>query len=376
MRATPYLYLVFALASCMVGDPPDNAKAGDGLGGDTQPAGGDDYGIMAKRVCAAGTTTAGIDVSYYQGTINWTAVKNAGIEFAFVRVSDGDVFHDPKFDAYWAGAKAAGLVRGAYQFFRPNQSITAQADMMIAAVGTLGPGDLPPVIDVEATGGLGPSSVAAKVRQWVDRVKAGTGVDPVVYTGKYFWRDQVGGPSTFVGNPLWIAQYTSLCPDLPLPWTTWAFWQYSESGHVAGIAGAVDLDRFNGSVDELRALAGGMPADNGGGGTSGGGGDGSCASQTMGTDMPAGTCVQAAADQKWYRCDAGTWTQQASTSGCTASYGWCNSATLGHAVPPRTCVEAASDNVWYQCDGTQWATPVDPDAGTGPAGLCSHSYPL
>jgi len=59
-----------------------------------------------------------------------------------------------------AGAKAAGVIRGAYQFFRPAQNVTAQADMMIAAVGTIGPGDLPPVLDVEATGGLSPSSVA------------------------------------------------------------------------------------------------------------------------------------------------------------------------------------------------------------------------
>jgi GH25 family lysozyme M1 (1,4-beta-N-acetylmuramidase) len=47
-------------------------------------------------------------------------------------------------------------------------------------------------------------------------------VDPIVYTGKLFWRDQVGGPTSFAGNPLWIAQYTTLCPDLTSPWDTWA----------------------------------------------------------------------------------------------------------------------------------------------------------
>jgi hypothetical protein len=96
----------------------------------------------------------------------------------------------------------------------------------------------------------------------------------------------------------------------------------------------------------------------------------------MGADEPAGTCVQAAADQKWYQCEAGSWIAISSTSGCATTYGWCQSATLGRAVPPRTCVQAASDDTWYQCDGTHWASPVDSSAGTGPAGACSHEYPL
>ncbi|HEU4614201.1 MAG TPA: GH25 family lysozyme, partial [Kofleriaceae bacterium] len=244
----------------MVGDPPEDSVAGDGLAPD-QDDGGGDLAQIEARVCATGATTLGIDVSYYQGNINWTSVKNAGVQFAFVRLSDGDVFQDPKFTANWNGAKQAGIVRGAYQFFRPNQSITAQADKMIAAIGTYQAGDLPPVIDVEATGGLGPSAVASRVRTWVDRVKGALGVEPIVYTGKYFWRDQVGAPSSFAPNPLWIAQYTSMCPDLPSPWQKWTFWQYTDSGHVAGISGNVDMNRFNGSLAHRLAFAnaGSMP---------------------------------------------------------------------------------------------------------------------
>ena len=363
------LFVTLLSASCAVGgDPGDNAKAGAGLGSDVDSTGSPEVGILA-RVCAAGTTTSGVDVSYYNGTIDWARVNAAGNEFAFIRISDGTGFRDPQFTANWAGARAAGMVRGIYQFFRPTQDVAAQADMVIAAVGTPAPGDLPPVIDVEATGSLSPATLASKVRAWVDRVKAGTGLDPIVYTGKYFWRDQVGGPTSFAGNALWIAQYTSLCPDLTAPWDTWAFWQYSESGKVAGMSGAVDLDRFNGSLDELRALAGGS-------GTGGGGGATTCSSATMAADLPEGVCVQAASDQKWYQCEAGSWIQQASTTGCSRTYAWCQSATLGRAVPPRTCVQPASDRVWYQCNGTSWATPVDAAAATGPAGACAHEYPL
>ena len=366
--------LLRCLASCtanvdiVAGDPDEDSVTGSGLSeADTKGAESDRTAIEA-RVCASGATTLGIDVSYYQGTFNWTTVKNAGVKFAFIRLSDGDVFNDPKFTANWNGAKQAGIVRGAYQFFRPNQNVTAQADKMIAAIGTYQKGDLPPVIDVEATGGLSPSAVASRVRTWVDRVKNGLGVNPIVYTGKYFWRDDVGGPTSFVNNPLWIAQYTSLCPDLPAPWQRWTFWQYSESGSVAGISGGVDMDRFNGSVADLLAFAGSatMPPPPSGG----------CTSATLNKDVPELTCVQAASDQKWYRCEAGAWIAKTSTTGCASTFGWCSSATLGRSVAPRSCVQAASDNTWYQCDGHGWVAPVDPIAETGPAGLCSASYQL
>ncbi|HEX2685361.1 MAG TPA: GH25 family lysozyme, partial [Kofleriaceae bacterium] len=205
------LFVCILSTSCAVGGPPDDSKAGAGLGSDIDSAGATpEVGILA-RVCASGATTNGVDVSYHNGAINWTSVKRAGYEFAFIRISDGTGFRDPQFATNWAGAHTAGLLRGIYQFFRPNQDVAAQADMVIAAVGTPAPGDLPPVIDVEATGNLSPASVASKVRVWVDRVKAATGIDPIVYTGKYFWRDEVGGPTSFAGNPLWIAQYTTLC---------------------------------------------------------------------------------------------------------------------------------------------------------------------
>jgi GH25 family lysozyme M1 (1,4-beta-N-acetylmuramidase) len=251
---------VFALGvnACTVGD--EDSKAGDGLGDELTSDGTADDGadgVLAARVCAAATTTRGVDVSKWQGTVNWAKVKATGVEFAFLRVSDGATTRDTSFAANWSATKANGIIRGAYQFFRPAQSVTAQADLMINAIGTYTPGDLPPVIDVEDAGGLSAASVAGKVRQWVDKVKATLGVTPIVYTGKYFWRDQVGGPSSFAPNALWIAQYTSLCPDIPAPWTKWTFWQHTDSGSVNGIAGHVDMNTFNGSLAELQAFVGG-----------------------------------------------------------------------------------------------------------------------
>jgi lysozyme len=206
----------------------------------------------AAESCVDGPLTRGIDVSYHQGRIDWRRVREAGIEFAFIRVSDGLTFEDPQFQANWSGAKKVGILRGAYQFFRPEESARAQADLMIAALAR-DPGELAPVIDVEVTGGRAPDKLAAAIRTWVERVRARTGREPIVYTSPAFWRDHVGG-ADLTSQPLWLAHYTTECPRIPTPWTRWTFWQHSEHGTVPGIKGRVDLDVFQGDRAALQAL--------------------------------------------------------------------------------------------------------------------------
>jgi len=206
-------------------------------------------------VCGSGPTLKGIDVSKYQGTINWTSVAGDGVKFAFVRVSDGTTYRDSQFAANWAGTRAAGITRGAYQFFRPGQDPIEQAEILLDAVGRkLEPTDLPPVIDVEASDGRTPAQIEDAVGIWIDHVRTVLGRDPIIYTGFYFWRDSVGAPD-FTRSPLWHAQYsTASCPNIAPPWQSWAFWQYTDSGTVAGISGPVDMNRFNGDEDDLAAL--------------------------------------------------------------------------------------------------------------------------
>src|ERR1041384_7931615 len=104
--------------------------------------------------CQIGPTTPGIDVSYYQETIDWPRVQRAGIRFAFIRLADGLTQRDAMFATNWIESRRAGLARGAYLFFRPDQDVAAQADLMIAAMRGSDHDDLPPVIDVEVDGGL------------------------------------------------------------------------------------------------------------------------------------------------------------------------------------------------------------------------------
>lgn len=201
--------------------------------------------------CQPGLTTPGIDVSYYQQTIDWPRVRSAGIGFAFIRLSDGANQRDAMFATNWAEAKRAGVVRGAYQYFRPDQSVAAQADLMIAAMRGRGRDDLPPAIDIEVDAGLGAAIVAERATQWIARVRTALGVEPIVYTGSDLWRNR--GAERLASQPLWIAHYTQGCPTLPSAWDRWTFWQHTDHGAVPGIDGEVDLDRFAGTLRELAA---------------------------------------------------------------------------------------------------------------------------
>jgi len=215
---------------------------------------GEDLGAALEplRVCADGPTVAGIDVSHWQGEIDWDRVAGAGVGFAIIRVADGTGTLDRQWGRNWPEARRVGILRGAYQYFRPDQDPIAQADLFLEHMGPLEDEDIAPVIDVETTGGRSPSQIAAAVRRWIDRVEAATGRAVLIYTGKYFWQDQVGGSPDFGSNGLWVAQWGPTCPDIPGPWPRWDFWQTSATGRVAGIDGDVDTDVFNGSIDELR----------------------------------------------------------------------------------------------------------------------------
>jgi lysozyme len=206
-------------------------------------------------VCPGSTKIYGIDVSYWQGTINWSQVRAAGKQFAIVRVSDGIGFEDPKFTTNWKGAKAAGLVVGAYQFFRPAQDVNRQADLMVSKLQSVGfgAGDIPPVIDVEVTDGVSDATIAARVNQWLQRVQAKTGRLPSLYTSPGYWSG-LGNPKPSPLPYLWVAHWGASCPLLPPNWGRLRFWQYSSSGRVAGISGDVDLNLYNGSLAELKGL--------------------------------------------------------------------------------------------------------------------------
>jgi GH25 family lysozyme M1 (1,4-beta-N-acetylmuramidase) len=202
----------------------------------------------------------GIDISHWQGTVNWTKVKSDDVTFAFMKATEGTSYADPTLARNWAGAEKVGIYRAAYHFARPSTasgSAAAQARFFVSKAGKFqDKGDLPPVLDLEATGGLSPAQLRSWVSTWLTTVKSLTGRTPILYFSPYFWIDHVGNSTAFTGYPLWIAHYTSASsPKVPGGWSRWTFWQRTSSGHVDGIAGNVDMNRFNGTSAQLAAMA-------------------------------------------------------------------------------------------------------------------------
>lgn len=193
----------------------------------------------------------GIDVSKWQGAVNWPQVKAAGVEFAFARATYGTTTVDNEFAANWSGMRDAGVVRGAYHFFVTAEDATEQARLFLKTVGSLAPGDLPPVLDVEAESGTG-ANLVSDVQTWLSIVEQGLGRTPIIYTGPSFWNENMQGD--FGRYPLWVAEYGVSAPKSVNGWSGWTFWQYSESGTIAGVSGSVDLDYFDGSPADLAAL--------------------------------------------------------------------------------------------------------------------------
>ena len=147
------------------------------------------------------------------------------------------------------GIRAAGLVRGAYHFFEPNDDPTQQATHFLSTVQPA-PGDLPPVLDVETTGEVSDSELWSGVAAWLELVERATGYSPILYTAPGFW-DSHAPDLSLTRYPLWLADYADQ-PTLPDGWTSWLFWQYSQSGSCPGVTGAVDLDVFSGTLEQLQ----------------------------------------------------------------------------------------------------------------------------
>lgn len=216
-------------------------------------AAGADPGWRAR--CARGKTLRGIDVSKWQGEIDWQAVRADGIHFAWIRVSDGAARPDPTFARNWQEAGRVGIARGAYQYFRPLEDPEEQADLLLAAMGPPDSPRLPPVIDVEVSDGVEPRELGRRIDRWAARVFAATGVRPVIYTSAKNWSALLAGSRRFRGHPLWIAHYDVDCPSTPAAWRRWTIHQVSQEAQVSGIATAVDENRFHGTRRALARMA-------------------------------------------------------------------------------------------------------------------------
>ena len=205
----------------------------------------------------------GIDVSHWQGSVDWDVVASGGEMFGYAKASEGAATGDQYFVDNWTAMKTAGLLRGAYHFFHPNTDAAAQAANFLSCLSkanggspVLAAGDLPPTLDLEVTDGASVAALLAGAGTWLQAVETATGRQPIVYTYVSFWNKTLGNPSDLSDYPLWIAHYNVPAPTIPGDWAGWTMWQFAQQ-QVTGVPAAVtDMDAFNGSYADLQTLAG------------------------------------------------------------------------------------------------------------------------
>ena len=212
------------------------------------------YGLKGYGICMpSGYQVHGIDVSHYQGDINWKMLEQTRqgqfpIQFIFMKATEGGDYSDDRFTANFDSARAHGFIRGAYHFYNPKTDANKQADFFIQSV-KLEPGDLPPVLDIEKKG-KDMKKLQSDLKLWLRKVENHYGVKPIIYAS-YKFKTRYLNDSVFNTYPYWIAHYYV---DSVRYEGDWKFWQHTDVGTLPGIEEKVDLNVFNGSSTDVQKL--------------------------------------------------------------------------------------------------------------------------
>lgn len=214
--------------------------------------------VMGKRLrpnllFAGRYALDGVDVSHYQGEIDWARLREQGIDFAYIKATEGSSLTDDCFAANWQGAEEAGIHAGAYHFFSFDSEPETQAELYIETVGDL-TGRLIPVVDVEYYGNTRKhppqkEELVRDLERFLKLLEEEYQVKPVIYTTQLFYEKYVKG--SFTEYPLWIRSV--YIPPLGLG-RSWQFWQYTDRAVLEGYTGAekyIDRNVFYGTEEEL-----------------------------------------------------------------------------------------------------------------------------
>jgi lysozyme len=197
----------------------------------------------------------GIDVSSYQGKIDWSKVKameedGIRIKFAFIKATEGLLHVDRYFSRNWREAPKAGITCGAYHYFKPKKDGKLQARFFLQTV-KFEKGDLPPAVDIEELSGTSAATMRKELKAFLRYVESKTGVKPIIYSGLVFYKDYL--QNHFNDYPLWIAHYHK--PELRVSAETkWKFWQHADNATVSGTAYDTDMNVFNGDSSSFQSL--------------------------------------------------------------------------------------------------------------------------
>lgn len=195
----------------------------------------------------------GLDISEYQGDVNWQKMDSLEnkypVHFVFIRATVGDDRQDKRFDDNWLGAKKNKFIRGAYHYYRPNENSLEQAALFIKTV-SLKKGDLPPVLDIEKLPkNQSLEQLKVGLKRWLKAVETHYKVKPIIYTGEKYYEDFL--KEEFGDYLFWIANYNFYREEIQ---EDWLFWQFTEKASIGGIKGTVDVNIYNGDLQQLRFI--------------------------------------------------------------------------------------------------------------------------
>ncbi|WP_030560712.1 lysozyme [Streptomyces aureocirculatus] len=251
---------------------PGAAQSADGSarGDDVPPRGSARMGMGVAEHDGQGgrptggsaAQTEGVDVSSHQGNVNWSALWNSGVKWAYVKATESTSYKNPYFAQQYNGSYNIGMIRGAYHFATPDTSSGAAQANYFASNGGGWSRDgrtLPGALDIEwnpygaACFGKSQGAMVDWIRDFLTTYKARTGRDAVIYTATTWWKQCTGNYGGFgASNPLWIARYNTSPGELPAGWGFHTMWQYTSTGPIVG-----DHNKFNGAYDRVQALANG-----------------------------------------------------------------------------------------------------------------------
>ncbi|MBB4803626.1 lysozyme [Flavobacterium nitrogenifigens] len=195
----------------------------------------------------------GIDVSEFQGKVDWEEVEildeKYPVQFVFIRATAGNDRVDRQFKRNWEGAKENKIMRGAYHYYRPNENSIEQADLFIKTV-KLQKGDLPPVLDIEKLPKNQPlDSLKKGLKRWLTKVEKHYQVRPIIYSGERYYSDFL--KEEFGDYLFWIANYNFYREKIE---DDWLFWQFTEKASLPGIKHRVDVNIYNGDIEQLQFI--------------------------------------------------------------------------------------------------------------------------